>query len=151
MQYDVNEYEDEVRALAEHLDEPDLDVISESSYQPHLGMLLEAQGNEYLVLDESDADAAARDDYRRSLWAFNAEFLVEDMPNGVTVYAIQALQNALYEGASEVFAGMLGDNLDSVLDRAIEADGRGHVLSPWDGEEYRVVIEGVPYFIYRQG
>lgn len=57
--------------------------------------------------------------------------------------------------ALDYFRDMGIDNLEDFIDSqrlikdAIESDGRGHNLSPYDGEEHDVTINGEDYFVYR--
>lgn len=38
---------------------------------------------------------------------------------------------------------------DEFVNKAIEADGRGHFLSKYDGAEHEVIVDDVLFFIYR--
>jgi hypothetical protein len=41
------------------------------------------------------------------------------------------------------------DDLDHFIEDAIRADGRGHFLSRYNGEENEETVGGVTYYIYR--
>jgi len=74
-----------MEALAKHLGitledgETWEDHIEEAVYPSYGGYFeLTAEGNDYLVLTDEEADKAASDYIRDSLWAFNAEFLADN-------------------------------------------------------------------------
>jgi hypothetical protein len=108
---------------------------------------------EYKLLTEEEADAAAEEYIKDSLWAFNADFILDHcaLENGYTdahVEALKKMQEALCEDANCLIECMLGANSDTIADfvrDAIQADGRGHFLSQYDGEESSFN----DYYIYR--
>ena len=136
-----------IEALAAHLGieleegETLEDYIEESSYTANG---FEAEGNEYLVLTDSEADDAAREYIENSLWAFNAEFLASN--TGLPEEVFTALQD-LCEDANETVLTIVSKcgDLDRLTRDAIASDGRGHFLAQYDGHENE---EG-DYFIYR--
>ena len=107
------------------------------------GNALGINGEEYVVLTDEEADEGARDYIVESIWAFNPSFLSPYLPEGVDEEAIKIIQ-AKCEGANEPLKNMI-DDLDLFVEDAIAADGRGHFLSFYDGEE----SEEGEYFIYR--
>lgn len=135
-----------VLALAEFLGiSPDeVEVGSYSGY--------EAEGGEYEVMTNTEADVAAREYIIDSLWAFNPEFLVshtifsDDPETGVDI--IQTLQRDKYEDANPLLVKLVTD-MDYLVEDAIGFDGRGHFLATYDGEEGKAEIGGDWYFIYR--
>jgi hypothetical protein len=138
----MSEVTDEARiaALAAHLGY-EADAYSADAYQENL---FTDGGAEYLVLTDEEADEAATEDVRQSLWAFNASWLAPwlNMPE----VAIKAIQEQMYEDASDVFAKMLGDDFEDFADESIGADGRGHFLSGYDGDEIEL---GSNLYAYR--
>jgi len=133
---------DKVIALADFLGiSPD--EIEESRY----GEFVTNEGD-YRVLSEEEADEAAKVDILDSLWAFRTDFIsnfmiIETNPN--VLKAIQQMQESLSEGANDIMKALVGDNFETLVQAAISADGRGHFLSPYDGEENQVD----QFFIYR--
>lgn len=125
----MSEFEQRVSALAEHLD------YSVEEFEPNAfdDRVIDHGSAEYLVLTDAEADEAANEDIRQSLWAFNADWLESWLR--IPAKAIQAIQNEMYEDASEVFEQMLGDDFDDFASESISADGRGHFLSGYDGHE----------------
>ncbi len=119
-------------ALAQHLD-CSLDDVEELTYGS--GTMFEAESEDWLILTDEEADTMAHERIKEDLWAFRAEFLLAYMPDGMTVEAIQAIQEQLCEDASPSFLSMVGDRLDELVSDAICSDGRGHFLSSYDGNE----------------
>jgi hypothetical protein len=148
---DNTEYDEEVRALAEHLSvEPD--EIEETSWDSY-----RFAGQEWLVYDEEGAAAAAHERIVADLWAFNAEFLWRFTPEGVEVDHLKKIGDALYEDAQPVFLALVqaGSDVDDLVRGAIAEDGRGHFLSGYDSNEVEMPLnlaDGtvVTYFGYRQ-
>lgn len=99
----------------------------------------------YLVLTDSEADKATEEHIKDSLWAFNADFIIDHskLPYEA-LEMVQSFQEAKSEGANETIAALIEDMSEFVSD-AIAADGRGHFLSGYDGAENE---EG-GFYIYR--
>lgn len=116
-------------------------LFVEPTDREHCGLpVVIVNGEEYAVAeDEEQADKAAKDAAMDTLWAFNVQFLSSFLPchlNDRQRQAIQNMQNTLCEDAGPIVALLLGDKLDEMLKRAVSLDGRGHFLSPYDGQEY---------------
>ena len=128
-----------IKALSEFLEIKE-DEIEKSKYDEEA---LEAEGGEYLVLTDEEADQRTADYIRDTIWAFSASFLVCHMPKGVSQEIIEMAQEKS-EDANETLKAMIVD-LDHFIDDAIGADGRGHFLNSYDGSEG----EQGDYFIYQ--
>lgn len=131
-------------ALAKYLD-VNPSELSESSYDESL---IELGNQEYLVLTDSEADERCAEYIKESLWAFNASFIIDHSRaewSEELEKSIQETQSKLCESANS-FVEALIDDLNAFIQDAIGADGRGHFLSSYDGEEN----EQDEYFIYRQ-
>lgn len=105
----------------------------------HYGLrVVEVDGEDFAVADnEEQADAAARRAAGDSLWAFNTDFIGRFLGlSDAQKEAIGKMQQELCEGAQEVVEMLLGDRRREFLQDAIDADGRGHFLNGYDGEEY---------------
>ena len=128
---DFTEIEQKIAALAAHLD-TDADYIDQSDYDD---MVFEADGDEYLVCTDDDADERAGETIRESLWAFSPWFIIEhtDLPNDASDM-IAGFCAEKCEGANDTIEGMITD-LGEFIEDAICADGRGRFLSSYDGEE----------------
>ena len=113
----------------------------------------EVIGNEYKVLTDEEADETAKDEILNSLWAFRAEFVLhhtafyEDSTHTedqAFIEALQDLQGRIAESATPIVKALIKD-LDEFASDAIDADGRGHFISWYDGREH----EQNDLFIYR--
>jgi hypothetical protein len=104
---------------------------------------------EYMVCTDETANGACKGQILSSLWAFNADFL-----SGVTGLDSQVFSklSALCEDANDAVSALVKSTcgIDYLVEQAIAADGRGHVLSSYDGEEneYRV-NKSLTLYVYR--
>ena len=116
-------------------------------------------GDEYLVMDDNRAYATAFHEISQLLWAFNTDFILDHLKDdikygdapvdlGELKKALKALQENLCEGANAIIHALI-DDLEAFVDDAIAADGRGHFISSYDGEEHEVTVDGETYYIYR--
>ena len=110
-------------------------------------------GANYAVLTEEQADAKAKEEILKSLWAFNADFVIkhcknyDDMDQYEVESAVESLRYA-QENCCESANGLvraLIDDMDEFVENAIGADGRGHFIADYDGVEN----EQDGYYIYR--
>ena len=143
----LNEYDEKVIALAQHLGlnlEPDFQFVDEEATEEEqeeqkaeaikevtdeLDMIIENAwgeldyyGETYLVLTDSEAD----DIEDERLNQYIEECIMPEIP--------ERLQNYFDEEAWKRDARM---------------DGRGHIISTYDGCEYEETVEGTTYYIYR--
>lgn len=109
------------------------------------GERYELGSKEYLILTDNEADEKAREYIKDSLWAFNASFLSGfcDMPEEMFTAVKDKCEDA-NEAVLQCVERADG-GLNAFVEEAISADGRGHFLSGYDGNENE---EG-EYFIYR--
>lgn len=128
-----------LEALAKFLDCPTDYLFEESEDTFSLG------SKEYLVLTDSEADEKCAEDIKNSLWAFNANFLAAHLKDGIEQDVVEAIQgNNKCESNNAAILSLI-DDIDHLISDAIAADGRGHFLSSYDGEEH----EQGELFIYR--
>jgi len=113
-------------------------------------------GSNYLILTDEEADTKASEAIRELLWAFNANFIIDNSEkltnaeNYETLStAISKMQADLCEDANELIFALI-DDFDEFVDKAIAADGRGHFLSGYDGEENEQETENNLFYIYKQ-
>lgn len=108
---------------------------------------------EYKVFTEEEADKATRESILESLWAFRAEFILHhtafysestDREDEAFCRALEELQQSICEGATPIIKALIED-LDKFVEDAIFADGRGHFLSTYDGDE----LDVGDFFAYR--
>ncbi len=142
--------DEKIKELAEFL-EIDEDRITRDEYYDGMGVYGKTSylvdGNDrFFVADDEEAYRLAEDYIKDTLWAFNAEFIAAHTGKDLSDKAIKAIgkmQEALCEDANPLVEAMISD-LDEFIEDAIEADGRGHFVNTYDGEEY---MSG-DYFIY---
>ena len=130
-----------IEALAKFL-EIGIEDITETNWDT-----LEADGSEFLVLTDEEADAKAYSEIEESLWAFNADFIIDMCGFSGGEKSLIAMQRESCEDCNEFIKAMIEGTctLDTFVQSAIETDGRGHFISMYDGEEN----EQDEYFIYR--
>lgn len=134
------------QALADHTNTPVANI--EVSKHKYFGLkVFDVDGQEYAIAkDEAQANKAAGAYILDTLWAFNASFIGKQI--GLDYKGIEGLQMAqekLCEDANGLVAAMI-KNKKAFIRAAIEADGRGHFLASYDGEEVRL---GGGYLAYR--
>lgn len=106
-------------------------------------------GFEYLVLTDEEANEKTQEYIEDSLWAFNAEFILDTcgLNCGSNVSrSLRKIQEDSYEGCNDFIRALVDGTcgIDEFIAQAILADGRGHFLSSYDDEEG----EQDGYFIY---
>ena len=109
-------------------------------------------GMECLVLTDEEADEQARADIECSLWAFNAEFILDccgldSDPN--VAKSLRKMQEVSCEGCNDFIRALVDGTcgIEEFAEQAILADGRGQFLSTYDGKEG----EQDGYYIYCVG
>lgn len=102
----------------------------------------------YLILTDEEANDAVFEYIVESLWAFKSEFLASETDLPVEVFKALSKQ---CEGANEPIRKLVEKTcgLLPLVDAAISADGRGHFLSTYDGEETEIQIGDEDYYVYR--
>ena len=107
--------------------------------------------NGYAVGTEEEADKAVEEHIKDSAWAFNPEFLQEmtDIPQA----AFAAMQDKC-EDSNDPILQIIEQScgLEDFVEAAVGADGRGHFLSSYDGNEheeyFKSELDGKIYPIY---
>ena len=109
--------------------------------------IFEVESQEYMVLTDEEADEKTSESINDTVWAFNADFIIEhskvldfDDASETVVKAI----SEMCESGNEAMKKLV-DDMDEFVEDAISADGRGHFLNTYDGEEY----EQDNYYIYK--
>lgn len=108
--------------------------------------------DDYLILTDEEADEQAKEYIKDSLWAFNADFIIGECGLDFSgVESLKKMQEKSCEGANDFILSLVEKTcgLASFVEAAISADGRGHFLSSYDGEENEVTVNGKAYYIYR--
>lgn len=113
----------------------------------------EILGNEYKVFTDEEADSATAENIKDSLWAFNADFILKhtavyeettDREDAEIIKALRMVQGSICESANALVKALIVD-IDAFIEDAVDADGRGHFLATYDGEEN----ESGDFYIYR--
>ena len=128
----VNKTEQEkIEALAKHLDcSIDEAIVSM---------------DDYLVYTDDEADEAVYNYIDESVCFFRSDFIAAHAE--VDEEVIKKLQE-LHENSNKAIRSLIKD-FDHFVSDAVCADGRGHFLSSYDGEENEQTINGNDYYIYR--
>ena len=137
-------------------DQEDIDLIEPSRWGTNR---FEYGLEEYLVLLDDEADENVREYIEQSVWAFNPSFIIDHskLPYDA-IDMIKSFQEQHCEGANETIMALIED-FDEFVSDAISADGRGHFLSHYDGEEQEesimreeedgITLTEITYYIYR--
>jgi len=130
-----------------------IEKIKKSEYDENIFII---NNDEYLILTDEEANEKASEAIRQLLWAFNANFIIdnsEKLTNAENYEAlskaISKMQEKLCEDANDLVFALI-DDFDDFVKNAIEADGRGHFLSGYDGEENEQETENNLFYIYKQ-
>jgi len=134
-----------ISELAEYLgiDESDL---RQSDYDENLFECDVDDSAEYLVLTDEEADQKTREYIEQSVWAFNPWFIIQHSKLPFEAEEmVKGFQEAKCEDANETILVLIVDFDEFVAD-AIDADGRGHFLSGYDGVEIerRIILSTAP-------
>lgn len=132
-----------VEALAQFL-KCDPEQLDLEKYD-HYGLELYSLGSKsYAIGTDDEATEAAKANIKDSAWAFNASFLSGycDLPEEV----FTCIQGKC-EDSNDAVLSLIekSGGFDKFAGEAIRADGRGHFMSSYDGNEN----EQGEYFIYR--
>lgn len=153
-----------IRALCAFLDCAPDDLKCES--YDHYGLSLYSMGsNSYAVGTDEEAQEACGKYVADTIWAFNASFILSEcgLP-GELEDAIKAFQEDKCEDANDALLALVEkcvkdasgkEGVEAFTESAISADGRGHFLNPYDGNEEEQSVDmgekenPVTFYIYR--
>ena len=108
----------------------------------------EVINGDWLVLTDEEADEHTKDYIEESLWAFNASFLAGQ--TGLPESAFEGLSKQCEEGNEPIMQMIQATcGIDSFVEAAISADGRGHFLARYDHEEREFNNGRMTFYIYR--
>ena len=145
--------QNKIKALKIELNDLDMKV-KQSKYDKDT---FETEQGDFLVLTDKEADEKCKDYIKDTLWAFNTSFILEhmrgykntnDFEDRCITNALSKLQEDLCESANPLIERLI-DDLDEFVKDAVDADGRGHFLASYDGDEREVEVDGTKYFIYK--
>jgi hypothetical protein len=136
-------------ALAEHIGGIDSSDLTKENFD-HYGLsVYSVNGEEWAIGTDSEADEACKEYVKDTAWAFRSSFICEycNLPQELAE-ALEAMQSKKCEGANDSILALIDKTdggLDGFVEEAVSADGRGHFLSGYDGEECEVG----EFFAYR--
>jgi hypothetical protein len=110
----------------------------------------EYPGRNYDILTDDEANDRCAEYIQQTLWAFNASFLSGETNLDQSIFtAIQ--NNGKCEDNNDAIESLVDATcgLDSLIESAISADGRGHFMSNYDGEETEILIDDEIYYLYK--
>lgn len=119
-------------------------VIEECGYNNEM-YKVDSLDTDFYVLTDDEADEKAKEYILDTAWAFNSWFLQSH--TGVDSEIFELLQDKC-ESANEPIRAMIKDEDEFVAD-AIGADGRGHFISCYDGQEHEVSLNDETFYIYK--
>lgn len=141
--------EQKLQALINYLKENDYpEVTADDITEGFNESNFEVFGNEYNVFTEEEREEEVTEYIKESVWAFNANFLASETELPGEVFT--ALSEKC-ESGNEAILKLIEKTcgLESFVDSATSADGYGHFLSPYDGEENEEKIDDTWFYIYR--
>ena len=106
------------------------------------------EDGDYLVLTDEEADEQAKESIIDYLLAFKAGFILSECGLDLSgEESLKEMQGSTCEGAQDFIYSLIDKTcgIDSFVESAISADGRGHFLASYDSEENAVG----EYYIYR--
>tara|TARA_R100001443_G_scaffold87833_1_gene94380 strand:+ start:678 stop:1097 length:420 start_codon:yes stop_codon:yes gene_type:complete len=124
-----------LEALKKHIDCKYSDITKEGKTNYFIG------NQEYLVLNDEEAQTRCEEDIKQSIWAFNSSFL--SFHTGINEDIIKLVQEHC-ESSNDMLLNSIKD-IQKFINEAIVSDGRGHFISYYDGNEH----EQDDLFIYR--
>lgn len=104
----------------------------------------------YRVLTDEEADELAYDYIMEELWAFNPSFLAGETGIDEEVF-IALANNGKCESNNDAVASLIKSSCgyQEFVDSAVSADGRGHFINSYDGNEHEVKVGRKTFYIYK--
>ena len=136
-------------ALAEYIGGVNSSDLTKENFD-HYGLsVYSVNGEEWAIGTDSEADEACKEYVKDTAWAFRSSFICEycNLPQELAE-ALEAMQSKKCEGANDSILALIektDGGIDGFVEEAVSADGRGHFLSRYDGEECEVG----EFFAYR--
>lgn len=124
----------------------------------------EFDNDDYRVLTDEEAKEALIEYVKDSLWAFKAEFILAECGLDLSgAESLRQMQEKSCESANPFILSLVENctDIETFAEAAENADGRGHFLSSYDGEETEVTVklpegyetedgnEEITFYIYR--
>jgi len=131
------------QAMAKFLD-CDVDDLTEEKFDYYGLTVL----SDHAIGTDEEADKACEEYIKQTAWAFNASFIISECGLDCSgEESLKTMQEKSCEGANDFILSLIEKTcgIGEFVDSAISAEGRGHFLSSYDGNENE---EG-NYYIYR--
>lgn len=140
MNMSVNDNE-KMLAIKEYFGDVEIVEKNDSDYSE-----FEIDGIEYMVLNIFQREEMMKDYVRQSLWAFNPSFMSSITNISEKVFSTLS---ELCEEANEAIESIVDHTcgMEHLIQEAVDADGYGHFISSYDGDELELSDK---YFAYRQ-
>jgi hypothetical protein len=121
-----------------------LDCLPSEIEEGYDDCTFEYGGSDWKVYTDDEANEAFAESIEQSVWAFNSDFMAGE--TGIDCIVFERLSE-LCESANDAVLSIIRATcgFDDFVKAARCADGRGHSLSSYDGEE----CDYNDYFIYR--
>ena len=105
----------------------------------------------YLVLTDEEADERVKVYIEELLWAFNSGFIESETGINGLGDLLDAAKDRC-EGLNDAISGIVESTcgIEKFASDAVDADGRGHFIAPYDFEERDVEVRGETFYIYRK-
>ena len=107
---------------------------------------------DYTVLTDEEADEQCAEYIKDSLWAFNSDFILSECGLDLSgADSLRTMQEKSCKSANDFVLSLVEKTcgIESFIESAVSADGRGHFMSSYDGEEIEAQIDGQYLYIYR--
>lgn len=132
-----------IRFLREEQGDTDVALkdIVESSYYNGFGVgyiRLGTREMRYVVMTDDEATKAAEYNIRNTMFAFNAQWIADFVPDGIDAEHIKVMKGDKCEEINDAMIALVeaGKGMDRFVEASIAADGREHFLNSYDGNEY---------------
>jgi len=106
---------------------------------------------EWAIGSDADAQEAVSENIKQSAWAFRPSFILEmcNLPHELEE-VFQAWQEKECENCNDALVKLISrtGKWDDFVACAVSADGRGHFLSLYDGEEVELKTEEGTFYAY---
>jgi len=105
-------------------------------------------GEEYILVNNDEANALCGEYILETLWAFRPKYLAEITGMDKTIFEVLQPQ---CENANEAIHAIIKNTcgIDYFIENTVKTDGRGIFLAIYDGEEREYEFNGKQYYLYR--
>jgi hypothetical protein len=127
------EFEADIEGTDEIVTDSNFAIYCSNNLSEIEEMEVDEDRDNYICLTDSEADEKVKENILDSIWAFRPSFLSSF--TGFDVEVFEAIQNnGRCESNNSAILSMIEDE-DGLVSDAISADGRGHFMSSYDGNE----------------